>query len=40
MAHNNLENEAVEKFYEEYRLKYARKLESWQEIIDMYAEQE
>ena len=40
MAHNDLEKEAVEDFYEEYRLKYARKLESWQEVIDMYAEQE
>ena len=40
MAHNNLEKEAIEEFYEEYRLKYVRKLESWQEVIDMYAEQE
>ena len=40
MAHNNLEKEAIEEFYEEYRLKYVRKLDSWQEVIDMYAEQE
>ena len=40
MARNNLAKEAIEDFYEEYRLKYARKLESWQEVIDMYAEQE
>ena len=38
MAHNDLEKEAIEDFYEEYRLKYARKLEGWQEVIDMYAE--
>ena len=40
MAHTDLEREAIEDFYEEYRLKYARKLEGWQEVIDMYAEQE
>ena len=27
-------------FYEGHRNKYARKLESWQEVIDMYTEQE
>ena len=40
MAQNDLEKEAIEEFYEEYRLKYVKKLESWQEVIDMYAEQE
>ena len=40
MAHNDLEREAIEEVYEEYRLKYVRKLESWQEVIDMYTEQE
>ena len=40
MAHTDLEREAIEDFYEEYRLKYARKLGGWQEVIDMYAEQE
>ena len=40
MVHNNLEKGVIEEFFEEYRLKYVRKLESWQEIIDMYAEQE
>ena len=40
MAHADLEREAIEDFYEEYRLKYARRLEGWQEVIDMYVEQE
>ena len=39
MAWNDLEKEAIDEFYEEYRFKYVRKLESWQEVIDMYAEQ-
>ena len=40
MAHTDLEREAIEDFYEEYQLKYAKKLDGWQEVIDMYAEQE
>lgn len=40
MAHNDLEREAIEDFYEEYRLKYAQMLEGWQEVVDMYSEQE
>ena len=31
-----MEKEAIEEFYEEYRLKYVGKLESWQEVIDIY----
>ena len=40
MAQNDLEKQAIDDFYEEYKNKYARKLEGWQEVIDMYAEQE
>ena len=40
MAHNDLEKPAIEDFYEEYRIKYSQKLKGWQEIIDLYAEQE
>ena len=40
MAHTDLEREAIDEFYEEYRNKYAGKLEGWQDVIDIYAEQE
>ena len=40
MACNNLEKEAIEEFYDEYRLKYVKQLESSQEVCDMYVEQE
>ena len=40
MAQNELEKQAIDDFYEEYKNKYTRKLEGWQEVIDMYAEQE
>ena len=38
MAQNDWDREAIEYFYEEYWLKYAKNLEGWQEVIDMYAE--
>ena len=40
MAQNNLEREVIDDFYEEYWIKYAKKLKGWQNVIDMYAEQE
>ena len=40
IAQNELERQAIDDFYEEYKNKYSRKLEGWQEIIDLYAEQE
>ena len=40
MAQNGLEKQAIDDLYEEYKNKYTRKLEGWQEVIDMYAEQE
>ena len=40
MAQNELERGAIDDFYEKYQNKYTRKLEGWQEVIDMYAEQE
>ena len=35
-----MERQAIDHFYEEYKCKYTRKLEDWQEVIDMYADQE
>ena len=40
LAQNELEKEGIDDFYEEYRTKYAAKLLSWQDVIDMYGEQE
>ena len=40
MAQYDLEYQAADDFYEEYKNKCTRKLEGWQEVIDMYAEQE
>ena len=40
MAQTDLEREAIDDFYEEYMNKYARKPEGWEDVIDMYAEQE
>ena len=39
MAQNELEKQAID-FYEVYKKKYTRKLEGWQEIIDLYVEPE
>ena len=39
MVHTDLEREAIEDFYDKYHLKYVKKLDGWQEVIDMYAEQ-
>ena len=36
----DLERQCVDEFYEEYKKKYTRKLEGWQDVIDMYADQE
>ena len=35
-----MERQLVDEFYEEYKKKYTRKLEGWQEVIDMCADQE
>ena len=40
LAQNELEKEGIDDFYEEYRTKYAAKLLSWQDVIDMYGEQQ
>ena len=40
MAQNEIEKQVIDDFYEEYKNKYFRKLEGWQEIIDLYSEQE
>ena len=40
LAQNELEKEGIDDFYEGYRAKYAAKLLSWQDVIDMYGEQE
>ena len=37
---NELEKQAIDDFYEEYKNKYTRKLKGWQEVTDLYAEQE
>ena len=37
---NDLEREVIDDFCEEYQNKYAGKLEGWQDVIDMYVEQE
>ena len=40
LAETDLERQTVDEFYEEDKKKYTRKLEGWQEVIDMYADQE
>ena len=40
LAKTDLEKQSIDEFYEEYKRKYTRKLEGWQEVIDMYADQE
>ena len=40
LAQNELEKEGIDDFYEEYRTKYAAKLLSWQDVIDIYGEQQ
>ena len=40
LAKTDLERQMVNEFDEEYKKKYTRKLEGWQEVIDMYADQE
>ena len=39
-AQNDLEREGIDEFYEGYHAKYAAKLLSWQDVIDMYRDQE
>ena len=40
LAQNDLEREGIDDFYEGYCAKYATKLLSWQDVIDMYHDQE
>ena len=40
LAKNDMERQGVDVFYEEYKGKYTRKLEGWQEVIHMYVDQE
>ena len=40
LAQSELEKEGIDEFYEGYHAKYAAKLLSWQDVIDMYSEQE
>ena len=40
LAQNDLEREGIDEFYEGYHAKYAAKLLSWQDVIDMYRDQE
>ena len=40
LAQNDLEREGIDEFYEGYHAKYATKLLSWQDVIDMYRDQE
>ena len=40
LAQNDLEREGIDDFYEGYHAKYAAKLLSWQDVIDMYHDQE
>ena len=40
LAQNDLEREGIDDFYEGYCAKYAAKLLSWQDVIDMYCDQE
>ena len=40
LAQNDLEREGIDEFYEGYHAKYAAKLLSWQDVIDMYHDQE
>ena len=40
LAQNDLEREGIDEFYKGYCAKYAAKLLSWQDVIDMYHDQE
>ena len=40
LAQTDLERQSIDEFYEEYKKKYTRKLDGWQDVIDMYADQE
>ena len=40
LAQNDLEREGIDEFYEGYHAKYAAKLLDWQDVIDMYHDQE
>ena len=40
LAQNDLEREGIDEFYKGYCAKYAAKLLSWQDVIDMYHGQE
>ena len=40
LAQMDLERQSIDEFCEEYKKKYTRKLEGWQDVIDMYADQE
>ena len=40
LAQNDLEREGIDEFYEGFHAKYAAKLLGWQDVIDMYHDQE
>ena len=40
LAQMDLERQSIDEFNEEYKKKYTRKLEGWQDVIYMYADQE
>ena len=40
LVQNDLERERIDQFYKGYHAKYAAKLLSWQDVIDMYCDQE
>ena len=40
IAQNDLEREGIDEFYEGYCARYATKLLRWQDVIDMYHDQE